>query len=337
MILGVSPLRISFAGGGTDMPEYYEKYGGNVVTTCIDKFTYVIINPRHDNLFQAFSSDFQTHHPTTSYGTLKPKNGTEIAVAVVKYLDYKKGANFLIASDVSPGSGLGASSSLTVNFIKTILTLQGKNRTNEKIAETAFYIDRHILRHPIGKQDEYVAAFGGFNFIKFEKDKTSVHPIIMKKNTLSELEQNLLLFFAGGRGKSRVLSTQIKRIEQSIQSTMDSMHYVKQLAQEMHRSLVKSDLTSVGTLLHKGWLAKKNFAPGVSNDFIDKVYEAALKQGAMGGKLTGAGGGGHMLLYCEASKQKLLIKKLESLGLRQVQFHFHQEGPKVLNMHDFSK
>lgn len=337
MILGISPVRISLAGGGTDMPEYYEKYGGSVVTTCINKFTYVIINPRHDNLFQAFSTDFQTHHPITRYEILMPKTGTEIAVAVLKYLNYKKGANFLISSDVRPSSGLGASSSLTVNFVKTILSLQGKNWTNEKIAETAFYIARQILHLPIGKQDEYVSIFGGFNFIKFEKEKTSIHPIKLKKTTSIELEQNLLLFFAKSRGKSKVLSMQIDNIKQNKHDTIDSLHYVKQLSEEMYRSLIKSDLTAIGKLLNKGWLAKKNFARGVSNDFIDKVYETALKHGAIGGKLTGAGGGGHMLFYCEKPKQKTVIDKLESLGLKQVKFNFHKEGAKVLNLYDFTQ
>ena len=120
MILGMSPVRISFAGGGTDMTEYYEKFGGSVVSSCINKFTYVIINPRHDDLFQSFSSDFQIHHNTTTYDELKSQPGSEIAVGVVKYLKYREGANFLVCSDVQPGSGLGASSALTVNFVNTI-------------------------------------------------------------------------------------------------------------------------------------------------------------------------------------------------------------------------
>lgn len=338
MFLGMTPVRISFAGGGTDMPEYYEKNGGNVVTSSINLFTYVIINLRRDNSFQAFSSDFQTHHQTTSYEELQPKQGIEIAVSVVKLLNYKTGADLLVCSDVPPGSGLGASSALAVNFVKTLSTLKGENWTNEKIAETAYHVGRNILKWPIGKQDEYISAFGGFNYIKFEKNSVEVQPIAIKKTSLLELQQNLLLFFVGNtRNSATILSTQIDRIKQNQPDIMDSLHYVKQLAEEMYVSLTKSDITAIGELLHKGWLAKKKFVKGVTNEQIDRVYETALKCGALGGKLTGAGGGGHMLFYCELSKQQAVIEKMESLGLKQVKFGFHNEGPKVLNLYDFSK
>ena len=339
MFLGMVPVRISFAGGGTDMPEYYEKYGGSVVSSCITRFTYVIINPRHDDKFQSFSSDLQAHHETTSYDNLEPRDGSEIAVSVVKYLDYKEGANFLVSSDVQPGSGLGASSALTVNFVKTISTLKGENWSKEKIAETAFHIGRNILHHPIGKQDEYVSAFGGFNYIKFENNKIEVHPLNMNKSTLSELQQNLLLFFIGNdvRNSSLILSSQIERIKQNQHDTINSLHFVKQLAAELYESLNNSDIMAFGELLHKGWMAKKKFAKGITNEHIDKIYELALKSGAIGGKLTGAGGGGHMLFYCELQYQEAFIQKMESLGLKQVKFSFHNEGPKVLNLYDFSR
>lgn len=333
------PVRISFAGGGTDMPEYYEKYGGCVVSSAITRFTYVIINPRHDNLFQSFSSDFQKHHESTSYETLTAKHGSEIAVAVVKYLDYKEGANFLISSDVQPGSGLGASSALAVNFVKTISILKGKNLTKEEIAETAFRIERDILHHPIGRQDEYATSFGGFNYLTFTKDKVQVQPIVLSKNILEEFEQNLILFFVGNsnRDSAEILSNQIERIKENQQPMIDSLHYVKQLAEDFYKSLTKSDINAVGELLNRGWQAKKKFAKGVTNEQIDKIYEMALKNGASGGKLTGAGGGGHMLFYCESKKQRNLIEKMESLGFKQVKFRFHNEGPKVLDLYDFSK
>lgn len=333
------PVRISFAGGGTDMPEYYEKYGGGVVSSCITRLTYVIINPRPDNLFQSFSSDFQKHHETTSYKTLEPRHGSEIAVAVVKYLNYKEGANFLISSDVQPGSGLGASSALTVNFVKTITVLQGKNWAKEKIAETAFHIEREILHHSVGIQDQYATSFGGFNYITFEKNKIRVQPIVLNKSVLEELERNLILFFVGNsdRDNKIILSNQIERIKQNEKTIMDSLHYVKQLAEEFYKSLTKSDINAVGELLNKGWEAKKKFVKGITNENIDKIYETALKHGAIGGKLTGAGGGGHMLFYCESNKQQTLIKKMKSLGFNHVKFGFQNEGPKVLNLYDFNK
>lgn len=334
----MSPVRISFAGGGTDMPEYYEEYGGRVITTSMNHFTYAIINPRHDKLFQAFSLDYGTHHQETSYDVLDPMVGTEIAVAVVKYLKYREGANYLLGSDVQPGSGLGASSSLTVNFIKTISVLMGKHWTKEKIAETAFHIGRNILNFPIGKQDEYISSFGGFNLLKFEKNKTTVVPINLTKSTLQELEQNLLLFYAGyPKDHVKILGTQLQRINDKIPETMQSLHFVRELAEELYDSLTNSNITAVGETLNKGWIAKKKFVKNVSNDRIDKIYESGLKAGAIGGKITGAGGGGHMLFYCEPSKHKHVIEKLHDLGLKNVKFSFQKEGAKVMNMYDFSK
>jgi D-glycero-alpha-D-manno-heptose-7-phosphate kinase len=281
----------------------------------------------------------QAHHETTSYDTLEPRDGSEIAVAAVKYLGYKVGANFLISSDVQPGSGLGASSALTVNFVKTISTMKGENLSKEKLAETAFHIGRNILHYPIGKQDEYASAFGGFNYIKFGKDEVKVHPINIGKSTLLELQQNLLLFFVGNdvRNSTAILKSQLERIEQNQHDTINSLHFVKQLAEELYESLNKSDIHAFGELLHKSWVAKKKFAKNITNEHIDKIYELALKHGVVGGKLTGAGGGGHMLFYCELPYQEAFIQKMESLGLKQVKFNFHNEGPKVLDLYDFSR
>ncbi|MDE1767040.1 MAG: D-glycero-D-manno-heptose 7-phosphate kinase [Thaumarchaeota archaeon] len=338
MILGMSPVRISFAGGGTDIPEYYEEFGGNVVVSSISRFIYVIMTPRNDNSFHAFSSDLETHHKPTNYDVLEPQHGTEIAVSVIKHLGYKEGANILICSDVPPGSGLGASGALAVNLVKTISMLNGDDWDKEKIAETAYHVGRHILNWPIGKQDEYATAFGGFNFIKFTKEKVTVSPICLNSSSIKELQQNLLLFFVGNtRNSATILSSQIERTKQRQQEVIESLHFVKNLAVEMYESLKKSDIATFGELLHKGWLAKKRFAKSVSNENIDKIYESALKQGALGGKLTGAGGGGHMLLYCEHSKQSSLIEKMESLGLKHVKFNFNLEGQKVLNLYDFTK
>lgn len=338
MFVGMAPVRISFSGGGTDMPEYYERYGGAVVSTNINLFTYLVINPRKDNSFQVFSSDFESHHRKSSYKELEVKLGTELTISAVRYLKYKIGGDFLICSDVPPGSGLGASSTLAVNSIKTISTLKGENWGKQKIAEAAFHIERNVLKHPVGKQDDYVSAFGGFNFITFDKDRVKVIPIKLKKSLMRELEQNLLLFFIGvTRNSAIVLSKQLECIKENNQDTINSLHYVKQLADELYDSITNSDIRSMGETLHKGWIAKKRFAKGVSNKQIDRIYESALKAGAIGGKLTGAGGGGHMLLYCEPSKRQNVIKKMQSLKLRHVPFKFHSGGVKILNLYDYSK
>ncbi len=338
MFVGMAPVRISFAGGGTDMPEYYEKYGGAVVSTNINRFTYLIVNPSHDNSFQAFSSDFGLHHKKSNYETIQLKYGTDIPLSVIQHLKYRTGGDFLICSDVPAGSGLGASSTIAVNCIKTISALKKIHLSKEKIAEMAFYIERYVLKHPIGKQDDYISSFGGFNYIQFSKDKVRVVPIKISKSSLENLEQNLLLFNMGlTRNSGKVLSKQLKHIKQNKPDTMNSLHYVRQLAEELYVSLKHSDIRRLGELLNDGWQAKKKFAKGVSNQHIDKIYESALKAGAVGGKLTGAGGGGHMLLYCEKSKRKNVIEKMQRVGLKQVPFNFHSSGQRVLNLYDYNK
>lgn len=335
MLLGSSPVRVSFAGGGTDMPEYYNKYGGNVVSSGINQFTYVLFKPRDDDLFQAFSTNFEIHQKKTTFKKLKSKSGTEIAVSVIKYLNFKKGADFIIGSDVNPGSGLGASSSLTVNFINIISKLQKKNLSNKQIAEKSFFVERNLLSHPIGKQDDYVASYGGLNYIKFTKNNTTVTPINLKKSASEELQNNLLLFFIGTtRKSSTVLSKQLTKTKNLEPSTLNSLHKVNSLAKDLFKSLKKSDLTKVGSILDEGWMEKKKFTKEVSNSKIDKIYSNAIKNGAIGGKLTGAGAGGHMLFYCEPKKQKAVKNEMKRLGLKHIDFKFYQNGPKILNISD---
>lgn len=337
LLIGLSPVRLSFAGGGTDQPEFYEKFGGNVITTSIDKFTYTIIHPRFDNLFQAFSPDFQKYYTASNYEKIVIRDGTEIASSVIKSMKFKKGINVILCSDVPAGSGLGASSSLAVNLVNVISYLKHEKLSKSQIAEKAFQIGRKVLHWPIGKQDEYISSFGGFNYIKFEKEKVSVIPIKMSKNTQKELEQNLLLFREGNtRNSSKILTKQIEMIKNRNPDTINSLLSVKNLAKNMHASLRQSDITKFGELLHKGWIAKKKFTKNVSNSRIDKLYDVALKNGAIGGKITGAGGGGHMLFYCEKSKQKRLEKKLENLNLIKVPFVFNNKPPKIVETSDLA-
>ena len=338
MFLGMCPVRISFSGGGTDMPEYYNEFGGNVVTSTIDRFTYVILNLRNDDLIQAFSSDFQIHNPSATLEKLELNPGMEIPIAALKHLNFKTGADIMISSDVTPGSGLGGSSSLTVNFVKILSILNKLKWKNEKVAETSFHIERNVLQHPIGKQDDYIASFGGFNFIRFTKEQIHVEPIQMNRSTFDELQENLVLFFVGNtRKNSIVLSSQLQNVKEKRKETIESLHYVKGLSEEMNSALKQSDITHFSGLLHKGWVAKKKFAKGVSNEDVDKIYDVALENGALGGKLTGAGGGGHMLFYCEKPKQDRLIEKMKNIGLKHIKFNFNRDGPKVLNLYDYSK
>jgi D-glycero-alpha-D-manno-heptose-7-phosphate kinase len=335
MFVGMSPMRVSFAGGGTDMPEYYEKYNGSVVSTTIDLFTYLVYNPRTDDSIQAFASDFESHQGLKKFKDLEYQLGTEIAISAVKLLDFKQGGDYLISSNVKPGSGLGGSSSLAVNCVKTISSLQNKKFSNTEIAEMAFHIERNILNHPVGKQDDYIAAFGGFNFIDFNSNGIKVSPIKLTSSVSSELQENLMLFsMETTRKSSDVLKNQLELTKNENKDTLESLHYVKKLSEELHDSLKSSDLQNFAEVLNKGWNAKKKFTKEVTNDRIDKIYELALSNGAIGGKITGAGAGGHILLYCEKNKQNQLKEKLKKLKLTFVNFNFHSNSPKVINLYE---
>tara|TARA_Y100001949_G_scaffold112047_1_gene94858 strand:+ start:105 stop:1124 length:1020 start_codon:yes stop_codon:yes gene_type:complete len=336
MLLGASPLRLSFAGGGTDLKEYYEKFEGSVVSTAINHFTYVIVTPRQDNSYQFFSSDFQAYLKPTTYNDLKPERGSELAVTVIKSLGYRDGANLMLNSEVAPGSGLGASSSLAVNLLKTFSILKKEKISTGDIAEHAYDIGRNKLNWTIGKQDEYIAAFGGFNFIKFTKDKVTVNKILINRNSLLELQKNLLVFYIGvGKNRAKILQDQIKQIKENNKETLNALHTVKELSEEMYSSLSQSDITKFGELLDIGWNSKRKFVKGVTNEWVDKLYNLGMECGALGGKLTGAGGGGHILFYCEPSKQKNLIEKMKGQGLKQLKSKFYESGCKVLDLYDF--
>lgn len=336
MLLGLSPVRISFAGGGTDMPEYYENYGGIVISTAINHFSYVIVNKRKDNKLQIFSPDFETHSAPEIINKLYAKKGIELPVATLKFLKYKKGLNLILSSDVPPQSGLGSSSSLAVNLVNVISYLKGSKVSKSDIAEISHNIERNYLKWPMGKQDEYIAAFGGFKKIEFSKDKVTVSPIKISQKTLKELEDNLMLFFVGSRTNSLILTNQINNIQNKEPATINSLDNVKKLAFKLYDNIKKSNLTTFGELLNENWQSKKKFSKNVSNSTIDKLYQSAIDSGAIGGKLTGAGGGGHLLLYCEKSKQPKVMEKMKQHKIRHVKFSFHNDGAKILNLYDYT-
>ena len=337
MILGISPVRISFAGGGTDMPEYYEEFGGRVITTAINHFTYVIYNSRDDNLTQIFSSDFSAHNAPSTFEKLESQEGTEIPTSIMKYLDFRSGGNLMISSDVPPRSGLGSSSALAVNLVNVLTKVSNNKRTKHEIADITHKIERDLLKWPNGKQDEYISVFGGFNMIKFEKKGIELEKIPISSGAYTELQQNLLLYFVGGRTSSTILPNQLNSIKNKEPQVLESLHNVRELAITMYDHLKNSDITGFGEMLHKGWMAKKRFAKGVSNEKIDSIYENVIKKGVVGGKLTGAGGGGHLLLYCEKNKHASIDEYMKNQGLKRIKFSFHKEGARILNLYDYAK
>jgi len=324
MIITKTPFRVSFCGGGSDLPSFYREYGGCVLSTTINKYMYLSIHPY-------FDSD------TTVLKYSKTeivKNYDEIDHKIFAYaLKSKslKGVEITSTADIPAGTGLGSSSSFTVGLLNTINSYFGKYSSKENLANNACDIEIEKLGAPIGKQDQYAASFGGLNFIKFNKDDTvSVEPIIMNYNDYKKLQDNLMMFYTGDiRSANSILSEQNSNMKKS-----DKIENVKRLCEltvKMKDFLQSGNLKDFGNSLNEGWELKKTLASGIANPFIDEKYEIALKNGALGGKLLGAGGGGFLLFYCEKEYQENLRKEI---GLKELEFRFDHDGTSVIFVGD---
>ena len=332
-LISRSPVRISFGGGGTDLASYYEKHGGVVVSAAINKYFYTILEIRLDDRIQLISSDLQVHHTVKDFYDLKLGKGLDIPVAVLKHFNVQRGLNLFMASEIPPGTGLGSSGAVTVNIINILNELERLKLTKGEMAELAYNIEYNELGMPIGKQDEYAAAFGGVNFMQFNKDGTvEVEPLKIAREVRVRMEDDIMLFFTGRtRESSKILKSQDKSTKDDKGEVVDSLHQIKKIAFEVKKALEIGDLTEFGKLLDESWQIKKNLAKGISNPKIDKMYELAKKNGALGGKLTGAGGGGYFMVYCDKPHQKAVTKAMVKEGLSPLDFHFDKKGATIIN------
>ncbi|MCL5950781.1 MAG: GHMP kinase [Chloroflexi bacterium] len=331
MLIARAPVRISFAGGGTDLPAYYGKYGGAVVSTTIDKYFYVFLNVSGDDTMQITSSDYRTFYRHETDTPLLFDGDLSLPRAILNHFGLARGISMFLASEVPPGTGLGSSSTVAVALIKAVTTARGLYLSKQQIAELACYIEIEKLNMPIGKQDQYAAAFGDLNLMQFRTEGVTVEPLRVSPETRRALESNILLFFTGAtREASTILSEQKKSSEGNHPEVMAALHAVKAMAFEVKTCLESGDLLGFARLLDLNWQSKKRFASGVSNGFIDDCYETALRNGALGGKVTGAGGGGFLMLYSEPGCQTAVTRALEDKGLRRMDFRFESEGARVL-------
>ncbi len=334
MLIVRSPVRISFAGGGTDLPSYYERFGGAVVSTAINRYFYTILQKRQDGRIQVISSDLRIVETWEDIGHMDLKRSSlEIPLAVLKEIDCRGLAfDMFLSSEIPPGTGLGSSACVCVNVLKTLSTYLGIPLSRYDLAERSFYIARNTLGKPVGKQDEYAAAFGGLNCIEFFPDgSTSVTPIVMEPELLKRFQDNLMLFFTGASHDSwRILQHQEKSTLGNVRQSLDQLHTIKELSWEVLDALVRGDLHNIGTLLNDGWQAKRRLSEHVSTSRIDDLYRLALANGAVGGKITGAGGGGFLLLYCEPDHQRAVHDALAREGVPQMSFRFDLHGANVV-------
>jgi len=331
MLITRAPVRISFAGGGTDLPAYYTRHGGAVVSTTIDKYFYVFLNVIADETIQIASSDYRTFYRHDADTPMLFDGDLSLPRAIFNHFGLTRGLSMFLASEVPPGTGLGSSSTVAVAIIKAVTIARGLFLSKQQIAELACQIEIEKLGEPIGKQDQFASAFGGLNLIQFSGDGVTVESIRIAPETRRELEHNVLLFFTGAtRAASSILHAQKKSSEQNDPRVLDALHKVKQMAFEAKDYLERGDLAQFGALLDRAWQNKKQFANGVSNSLIDECYDLARQKGASGGKVTGAGGGGFLMIYCEPAQQPAVTHDLEAKGLRRMDFRFESEGARVL-------
>ncbi len=333
MLITRSPVRISFGGGGTDLPAYYAKFGGAVLSTTINKYFYTVLRKRDDGKVQVISSDLRTLETWENIAAMSlERSELEIPLAVVKEVGRHVAVDLFLASEIPPGTGLGSSASVCVNVLKALSAYLRMPLSKYDLAERAFNIARNVLGNPVGKQDEYAAAFGGLNYIRFEKDGTvTVDPVELDSALLEELQESLVLFFTGATHQSQsILQEQEESTRKERGAAIDSLHAIAALAERMRRALLKGDLYAFGTLLDEGWQAKKQISGRISSEQIDMLYGIARENGALGGKITGAGGGGFLLLYCERKNHDAVRKALEAAGAREMTFRFDSKGAQVI-------
>jgi D-glycero-alpha-D-manno-heptose-7-phosphate kinase len=327
MIISKTPLRMSFVGGGSDLPVFYRKFGGAVVSTAIDKFVYITVNKKFDDRIrlsysktEEVSSVNRIEHP--------------LVREALKMLGIPGGIEITSIADIpAKGTGLGSSSSFTVGILNALHAFACRYASAEQLARESCEIEIERCGEPIGKQDQFAAAFGGFNFIEFyPDDSVSVEPIICKRETLQKLQANTLVFYTGiSRSASALLKTQQAAVgtEKSKQKVLRKM---VELAHVLKAELQKNNLDAFGEIIHENWVLKKSLNEFISTGAIERWYEKARKAGAIGGKLLGAGSGGFLMFYAPKERHQAITRELRDLRL--MEFQFEPQGSKIIFVHD---
>jgi D-glycero-alpha-D-manno-heptose-7-phosphate kinase len=324
MIITRSPLRITLGGGGTDLPSYYREHGGFLIAAAIDKYVFVtVMRPFVPGIFLKYS---QLEHVQT----IDQVQHRTIREALRELRFKTPQIEITTLADIPAGTGLGSSGSFTTALLKALYAHRRRLLHPSELAELACDIEINRLREPVGKQDQYIAAYGGINCFTFEPgDGVVAEPLRVDMDALFNLEDNLLLFFTGfSRSAGRILADQKARSEKGDAEMLQNLHEVKDLGLAARDALLKGDVAAFGALIHEQWEHKKRRSGGMSNPQIDELYELGRRDGAIGGKLVGAGGGGFLLFYSEDHRR--LRSAMSKAGLHEVRFRFDFEGTKVL-------
>jgi len=322
MIISKTPFRITLGGGGTDLPSYFTEYEGLVISVCINKFMYVIINEPFDNLIRIKYAQ----NETVSDVNLIEHN---VAREALKSLDITQKIDIVSLADLPAGTGLGSSSCYSVGLLKALYTYKQKYISDYELAKKACDLEINKCQYPVGVQDQFMATYGGLKRLDIQQNSNViVTPIKISKTSLKDLNDNLLMFYTNTeRDANVILKEQSKNISNS--QMVENMHYIKEIGEKIYTALREDNLTEIGLLFDQHWKYKKRMATSISNPKFDEIYEIAKKNGALGGKISGAGGGGFFLFYVE-SKQKQFIQTMKSLNLNQMDFRFEEKGTHIL-------
>ncbi len=327
IIRGKAPLRISFAGGGTDISPYFNEYGGCVLNCTIGKHTYASLIPRDTPLVTIQSLDYGDTIHIDHRNKIEYNGKLDLAKAALKVLGIKDGCQITIRSDAPPGSGLGASASMATVLIGVLQRWKNIQIDNHKLAELAYSIERDELKIQGGKQDQYATAFGGFNFIEFYHDNTVVQKLQIRQDVLNELTyRGLLCYTKRSIDGPAIISDQITSYIDRKADVTQALHNAKAYAKEMKSVLLSGKVNEFCQLMHESWENKKNFSPMITNPTIEEIYETARKNGAIGGKLLGAGGGGYLLLFSKADKRNNLVEALRHIEVGSESVTFDMWG-----------
>lgn len=319
MVITKTPLRISFTGGGTDLPAYYMVHGGAVLSTAINKNIYITVN-------QKFDSTLRVSYSRTENVSCAGELQHEIVRECMRMVGIEGGIEVTSIADIPAGTGLGSSSSFTVGLLNALYTYVGQTLSAQDLAERACEIEIERLKHPIGKQDQFAAAFGGQNLFRFRQDGTVTrNKVPLGDADIRSMNRKLVLFYTGiTRSADGILSEQQKNSEKKT----ETLDFMKHQAERMYETLGCEGFNEqFGTALHQGWMKKRSLVSSISSSEIDGIYDRALAAGAVGGKLLGAGGGGFLLFYCDEEKQPALRK---AVGLQEVDFRLSRYGSRVV-------
>ena len=323
MLITRTPLRISIGGGGTDLPSYYERFGGFLISAAIDKYVYISIN-------RTFTDDYFLKYSALERVQRIDEIEHPIIRESLQLHPVGPGIEVVSVADIPAGTGLGSSGAFTVGLLRALHAFKREHASAQRVAEEACHIEIDLLDRPVGKQDQYIAAFGGLTCFEFERDgQVHVSPLRISEAAMQDLEEHLLMFFTGySREADALLTEQKEQSTRGDSAMLENLHFVKEIGHSIRSALEAGDTAEFGRLMHEHWVHKTKRSSRMSNQRIDRWYAAGMASGATGGKLVGAGGGGFLLFY---TRDRLALREaMVREGLKEVRFTFDHDGSQVI-------